>query len=87
MFLVQILAPVELNPELDGGVEWWEPETGGRLSLSLDEHLCATYGMELERRLAVGRAACAERRVDYACSSSALSFEDILRRALRGRSG
>lgn len=92
--LVQILAPVEidpgssndLQPELEGGVEWWEPESGAHLALSLDEHVCASYAVELERRIAVWRAACAGRRINHACSSTRLPFEDILRRALRGRS-
>jgi uncharacterized protein (DUF58 family) len=87
LHLVQILAPVELHPPADGAIEWWEPETGAALSLTVDEHLCARYAVELERRLAQWRAACAERRVSYACSSSALEFEDIVRRALRSRAG
>jgi uncharacterized protein (DUF58 family) len=84
--LVQILAPLELNPELDGGVEWWEPESGERLVLALDEHARASYAVELESRLAAWRTACAERGVSHACSSSALPFEDVLRRSLRGAS-
>jgi uncharacterized protein (DUF58 family) len=82
--LVQILAPMELHPDLDGSIEWWDPESGERLSLELDEPARASYAVELEARLETWRAACAERRVSYACSSSALDFEDVLRRVLRG---
>ena len=65
-------------------VEWWDPESGERLILAVDERMCASYALELEARLEAWRSAAAERRVSYACSSSALSFEDTLRRALRG---
>jgi uncharacterized protein (DUF58 family) len=82
--LVQILAPIELHPSFDETVEWWDPENGERLSLALDERTCASYAIELEKRLEAWRAAAAERRVGYACSSSALAFEDTLRRVLRG---
>jgi uncharacterized protein (DUF58 family) len=82
--LVQILAPLELDPALDERVEWWDPESGERLALSVDERLRASYATELEARLESWRSACAAHRVGYACSSSALAFEDILQRALRG---
>ena len=86
VFAVQILAPHELVPDTVGArdayAEWWEPESNRRRIAPLDATSCARYAALLERRLDAWRAACAERRVRYACSSSALAFEEIALRAL-----
>jgi uncharacterized protein (DUF58 family) len=86
LFLVQLLAPIELDPKIEGAIEWWEPESGGRLALSVDERLCASYAIELERRLDAWRTAADERGARHSCSSTALAFEDVLGRALRAGS-
>jgi uncharacterized protein (DUF58 family) len=78
--LVQILAPIELDAETHGDVEWWDPETQAKFSMSLDDDALTRYAVDLEGRLDAWRAACAARRVAYVSASSALAFEDVLHR-------
>jgi len=82
--LIQILAPLEIEPPRAGAVEWWDPEAGAVLALELDDRARAAYEVELEAEIGRWRAACAMRGVPYACSSSALAFEEILEKAASG---
>ncbi|MFN0007628.1 MAG: DUF58 domain-containing protein [Planctomycetota bacterium] len=77
--LVQLLAPIEIVPPLEGAVQWWDPEANAVLALEIDGATRRAYETELERELEVWRAACARRGVPYSCSSSASTFEEILR--------
>jgi len=79
--LVQILAPVEIHPPAGGPVEWWDPEEGAVLALEIDAASRGAYETELEREIEGWRKSCARRGVPYSCSSSAIPFEEILRRS------
>jgi uncharacterized protein (DUF58 family) len=77
--VVHLLAPVEIEPPRNS-VEWWDPESGGRLSLGVDERTARAYESELEREIERWHDACARHGVPYAFASTALPMEAILER-------
>ncbi len=79
--VIQILAPVEITPPPGASVEWWDPERGARLALALDAPTKSAYESELEAEIESWRTLSARRGVSYVCSSTALSFEEILARS------
>jgi uncharacterized protein (DUF58 family) len=80
--VVQLLAPRELAPKVDTGVEWFDPESGERLDLALDGATVDAYERALETRLEVWRATCARHGVFHRCFSTASAFEDVVRAVL-----
>lgn len=82
LFAVQILAPHELVPPEQGGVEWIDPETGERSIVELDSALAAAYRRELDKLLESWRASCARHGVVHMCASSDQPFEVLLPRLL-----
>jgi uncharacterized protein (DUF58 family) len=80
--VVQLLAPRELAPAVDAGVEWFDPESGERLDLALDTATVAAYGRALDTRLETWRATCARHGVFHRCFSTAAAFEDVVRAVL-----
>ncbi len=83
LHVVQLLAPVELDPRADGPVTLWEPETGARLALDLDAAAIARHRRELDLLANARRNALARRGARFTVASSAEPFEEILRRVLR----
>ena len=77
--LIRLLAPLEIAPEIFGAVEWWSPEDGARVELTVGEEECANYERELALDLERWRSACAHHRSVHVCFDTTKSFEDIVR--------
>lgn len=84
LFAVQVLAPLELEPDLAEGeaVEWWDPESDARLELRLERATVGAYQARLEESLELWRQAAARHGASFGSWSSALPFEAIVTRAL-----
>jgi hypothetical protein len=78
--IVHLLAPVEIEPPRDASVEWWDPESGGFVSVGIDERTARAYESEVEREIERWHDACARHGVPYAFASTALPMEAILER-------
>ena len=79
--VVQVLAPVEIEPPRGGAsIEWWDPEDGGLVSIGVDERTARAYESELEREIERWHDACVRHGVPYAFASTALPMEAILDR-------
>ena len=85
-FALQLLAPVEFEPDGDGAgatvVEWRDPETGETLRRAMDQ--VPAYEVRLERNLELYREACAAHGVRHVCRSTRVPFEDLVRELLGG---
>lgn len=80
---VQLLAPVELEPEL-GAVEWWDPEErGAPLRLAVDGEVQGRYETALEAYLERWRELSARHAILFACRSTRVPFEETVRDLLR----
>lgn len=79
---LRVLAPHELAPELDEGVEWVDPEQGGRLALAVGPAELERYSRALETRLERWRATFLRRAQRCWTWSSERAFEDAARAVL-----
>src|SRR5688572_25105046 len=81
---IRVLAPHELAPSPDDGVEWLDPESGERVDLRAGAAAVAAYSLALERRLDAWRETFARHGQRTSVWSSDSPFEDPAREALRG---
>lgn len=81
---IRVLAPHELAPSPDEGIEWLDPESGERVDLRAGEAAVTAYSLALERRLEAWRDTFARHGQRTSVWSSDTPFEDPARTALRG---
>lgn len=85
IFAVQLLGPVELNPEVSGDLRFVDSETGRTLDISSAGDLLGIYHEHLAGLQASLSQACRNRSGRYLCVNSTTPLEtilfDVLRRA------
>lgn len=82
--LVQVLHPAELKPAADGDLRLVECETDETWDVTSDAGLRRRYDEAVATFLAELEAFCRKRQVGYLRASTALPFEDVVLRVLRG---
>lgn len=80
---VSLLAPIELEPAERGAIEWWDPESGERARMRVDEAAAREYRERLDARLERWRTSAARHGIAFGCWSSATEFEDVVRALAR----
>lgn len=83
LFLLQLLAPEELEPG-SGGRRWWDPEEGRTLTLEVGPRELAEYERQLSSRIERWRSLAARHGLTHTCHSTRVDFEDAVRALLGG---
>lgn len=76
--VLHILAPEELQPELEGDLKLIDSEDSSTVEITADYELLARYRAELTQWQAGLREFCRARAIQYAPVSSALPLDDLL---------
>jgi len=79
---VRVLAPHEVAPAAEEGVEWLDPERGERLDMRVGDEALGAYERALEARLEAWRIAFARHGQRCVAVRSDADFEDVARRVL-----
>jgi uncharacterized protein (DUF58 family) len=82
--VIQLLAESEIDPPLYGALRMVDAETGDELEVTVDPELRRLYQRRLERQLQDVEAFCRRRGVEYLRASTAIGFEDVVLKCLRG---
>jgi uncharacterized protein (DUF58 family) len=78
VFAAQLLAREELDPEDEGAVEWFDPETGDRATFAVDRPTKTSYEGRVSRELEAWRALSARHRAAYGCWDTRTELEDLV---------
>lgn len=81
--VVQVLAPAELHPELEGDLTLVDVETGAEIEVSATPELLHAYRRKLDGFLVAVRSACTSRGIAYALARSDEQIADLFLRSLR----
>ena len=82
--LLHVLDETEIEPGLDGVLRLVDAEEGGELKVTVDEELRTLYARRLQAWLAGIESDCRRTGTEYLRTSTAIDFEDVLLRYLRG---
>ena len=82
--IIQVLDPAELRPDASGDLRLIDCETGTPLEVTASPAVLASYHAEIDRFLAGLASFCIRRGIGYAQASTAVAFEDLVLRVLRG---
>ncbi len=83
VFVLQVLAPEDLNPSLEGDVTLVDSETGETLGLTVTEAVRARYRQALEAHCEEISSFCLERGIGYLRTTSDTRFEELVLHTLR----
>jgi uncharacterized protein (DUF58 family) len=81
--VLQVLAPEELEPALQGDLRLLDAETAEPCEVTMGVSVLRRYRQERDRFLAEARAACHRYGLSYLLSSSADPVEEVVLRSLR----
>ncbi|MGH2725415.1 MAG: DUF58 domain-containing protein, partial [Actinomycetota bacterium] len=81
--VVQVLAPEELQPPLEGDITLVDVETGAEVEVSATADLLGAYARRLEAWMAAVRSACTSRGIAHVTTRSDADVRDLLLRGLR----
>lgn len=81
--VVQVLAPDELSPGLEGDVTLVDAETGEEVEVSATADLLTEYERRVEAWLGAVRSACTSRGIAYAMARSDADVKDLIMRRFR----
>jgi uncharacterized protein (DUF58 family) len=81
--VVQILAPAELAPASTGDLRLEEPESGGSIEITANEHLLRRYAEEITAFNEALKSRCLVRGVAFARVTTDVPFEGVVLRMLR----
>ncbi len=81
--VVQVLAPEELSPPLEGDITLVDVETGAEVEVSATADLLGAYARRLEAWMAGVRSACTSRGIAQVTTRSDADVRDLLLRGLR----
>lgn len=82
-FVLQLLAPEELEPTISGEMTLVDMENLGEVPLHLDRHVAGLYQRELAAFLDEVRQTCRQKGLWHTAISSAWSIDEVLRKDLR----
>jgi uncharacterized protein (DUF58 family) len=85
VFVLHVLAPAELRPEVAGELRLIDMEDGDRVEVTASVPLLRQYQKTLERFLGAARDYCLRRSIGYLLASSADPFDELVLRYLRSR--
>jgi len=83
--LLHILAPQELDPELEGDLRLVDSETSAEVEITADFDLLARYRTRVKEWQAEWSQFCAARAINYAPIETSLPFEELVLSFLRKR--
>lgn len=81
--VVQVLAPEELEPPLEGDITLVDVETGAEVEVSATADLLGAYARRLDAWMAAVRSACTSRGIAHVTTRSDANIRDLLLRGLR----
>ncbi|HPZ09318.1 MAG TPA: DUF58 domain-containing protein [Candidatus Eremiobacteraeota bacterium] len=82
-FLIQVLAPQELNPEINGNIKLIDIETNLTKELTLNQTLIAFYKKNLNNYIDRLHNFCNEKGYQHIISSTSLPFDNLILNTLR----
>jgi uncharacterized protein (DUF58 family) len=82
--LIQLLDEAELNPQLKGDLKLLDAETTHAFDVTADNSLLNSYQQELGRFLSGMERFALKHGINYARATTAIPFEDLVLRVLRG---
>lgn len=85
MTLLHLLAPQELDPELDGDLKLVDSETDATVEITADFDLLSRYRARVQTWQSEWQQFCAARAINYAPITTSLPFEELVMSFLRKR--
>jgi uncharacterized protein (DUF58 family) len=83
--LLHILAPQEIDPELDGDLKLVDSETDTAVEITADFDLLSRYRMRVQTWQSEWQQFCAARAINYTPIETSLPFEELVMSVLRKR--
>lgn len=83
--LLHILAPQELDPQLQGDLRLVDSETSASVEITADFDLLSRYRSRVQTWQSEWQQFCAARAVNYALVKTSVPFEDVVLSVLRNR--